>query len=109
MLLHVSSSIPVGCHSTVQYRPSYSTTTHLLDVQSDPIAEGILKFITTYMFLASTHLPADVLPTLSHLSKLFQKQCVDFAAMYYGVAACITALDRFKLRKSRPEASPVCW
>ena len=43
------------------------------DAESDPIAKGILRFITTYLFLASTHLLADVLPALSRLSKLFQK------------------------------------
>jgi hypothetical protein len=66
------------------------------DAESDPIAKGVLKFITTYLFLASTHLLADVLPTLSRLSKLFQEQCVDFAATYYGVEACVTALEGFK-------------
>ena len=45
-------------------------------------AERILRFIMTYLFLASIHLLADVLPALSRLSKLFQKQCVDFAAIY---------------------------
>ena len=66
------------------------------DGQSDPIANGILKFITTFLFLATTHLLADILPALSRLSKLFQKQCVDFAAVYYGVEACVTALEGFK-------------
>ena len=66
------------------------------DAQSDPIAKGVLKFITTYLFVASTHLLSDVLPTLSRLSKLFQKQCVDFAATYYGVEACVTPLEGFK-------------
>ena len=30
------------------------------------------------------------------VSTVFQKQCVDFAAIYYGVDACITALEAFK-------------
>ena len=66
------------------------------DAESDPVAKGILKFITTFTFLASTHLLADVLPVLSRLSKLFQRQCIDFAAVSDGVEAAISALEGFK-------------
>ena len=37
------------------------------DSTSDPTAKGILTFITTYQFLASTHLLCDALPTLTPL------------------------------------------
>ena len=48
------------------------------DSESDPTAKGILTFISTFQFLATTHFLADVLAVLSRLSKMFQRQCVDF-------------------------------
>ena len=51
------------------------------------------EFLTTFTFLASTHLLANVLPVLARLSKLFQRQCVDFAAISDGVEAAISAFD----------------
>ena len=38
----------------------------------------------------------NVLPVLSRLSKLFQRQCIDFAAISDGVEAAISALEGFK-------------
>ena len=80
MLLNGSSNkcfILVGFLTMVQYILSnYDPLVSALigDGQSNPIANDILKFITTYLFVATTHFLADVLPTLSGLRKLFQKQ-----------------------------------
>ena len=53
------------------------------DSDSDPVARGILKFITTFKFLATLHLLADIPPVLARLSKGFQRQCVT-----EGVSIC---------------------
>ena len=66
------------------------------DSATDPTAKGILTFITTFQFLASTHLLCDVLPTLARLSKTFQRQCVDFSAIADAVHAAIGAIESFK-------------
>ena len=66
------------------------------DITSDPTAKWILTFITTFQFLASTHLLCDVLPTLTRLSKTFQRQCVDFSAVTDAVQAAIGAIEGFK-------------
>ena len=41
------------------------------DSDSDPTAKGILTFITTSKFLASTYLLADTLSVLANLSRRF--------------------------------------
>ena len=66
------------------------------DSSSDPTAKGILTFITTFLFLATTHLLADVLPILARLSKTFQRQCIDFTVVSDSVLAAISAIHGFK-------------
>ena len=66
------------------------------DSTTDPTAKGIFTFITTFEFLASTHLLCDVLPILTHLSKTFQCQCVDFSAITDSVQAAVGAIEGFK-------------
>ena len=65
--------------------------------ESDHTAKGILSFISTFQFLATTHFLTDVLVLLSHLSKTFQRQCVDFTAASDGVESTVAALNSFKL------------
>ena len=66
------------------------------DSATDPTAKRILTFVTTFQFLASTHLLSDVLPTLTRLSKTFQRQCVDFSAIADAVQAAIGTIESFK-------------
>ena len=77
--------------------PAGSTLIAPSPIQSDPIAKGILTFISTFQFLATTHFLADVLAVLSSLSKTFQRQCVDFTAGSDGVESTVAALNSFKL------------
>ena len=57
---------------------------------SEPTAHGLLKFIKCYNFVACAYLLSDVLPHLSRLSRIFQKQDVDFSL----VQPCLkTAID----------------
>ena len=67
------------------------------DSESDPTARGLLTFISTFQFLATTHFLADVLAVLSRLSKTFQRQCVDFTAVSDGVESTVSALNGFQL------------
>ena len=66
------------------------------DSTSDPTAKGILKFVTSYSFLATTYLLADILPVLARLSKHFQRSQVDFTTVTDGVSVTIAALSAFK-------------
>lgn len=66
------------------------------DCDTDPTARGILTFVTTFKFLATTHLLADVLPVISRLSKRFQRQCIDFSAVSDGIDTTVAALNSFK-------------
>ncbi len=47
--------------------------------KGEPIATGLLKFMKTYKCVACAYLMSDVLPHLSRLSKIFQKENVDFS------------------------------
>ena len=69
------------------------------DSESDHTAtcKGLLTFISTFQFLATTHFLADVLAVLSRLSKTFQRQCVDFTAVSDGIESSVAALNSFKL------------
>ena len=59
----------------------------------EPTAHGLLKLMKTYKFVACAYLLSDVLPHLSRLSKVFQKQSVDLSL----VQPCLkTAVDSIK-------------
>ena len=66
------------------------------DSSTDPTAKGILVFITTFLFLATTHLLADILPLLARLSKSFQRQCMDFSTVNDCLQATIRGMQGFK-------------
>ena len=66
------------------------------DSASDPTAKGILKFVTTFSFLATTYLLADILPVLARLSKRFQRSQVDFTTVTDGVSVTMATLSAFK-------------
>ena len=56
------------------------------DSSSDPTAKGILDFMVTFSFLATTYLLADILPVLARLSKRFQRYQVDFTTVTDGIS-----------------------
>ena len=61
--------------------------------EGDPTAVGIHSCITTYKFLALTHLIKDILSVLTKLSLTFQSQQVDISLVHSNVTAAIDALD----------------
>ena len=74
--------------------PLYSVL--IEESSSDPTACGILNFMVTFKFLATTYLFADVLPVLARLSKRFQRSQVDFTTVTDRVNITISALETFK-------------
>lgn len=49
-----------------------------VEVRKCAAAKGLYSFLATYHFIAALHLQADVLPHLSCLSKIFQKEDLNF-------------------------------
>lgn len=63
----------------------------------DPVANGLLKFTSTYQFLHTSHMMKDVLSVLSILSKNFQKRDLTVAEQSFQLTAAIKALQEMKL------------
>lgn len=59
-------------------------------VNKCPTAKGLYAFCSTFRFVAALHLQADVLPHLARLSKVFQKEMVNFLAIKEQVMILIT-------------------
>ncbi|CAL8371343.1 unnamed protein product [Arctogadus glacialis] len=51
------------------------------ELKKCPTAKGLYSFLATYRFLASLYLQVDVLPQLSKLTKVFQKENVNFLVL----------------------------
>lgn len=51
------------------------------EVNKCPLAKGLYGFCCTYRFVAAVYMQADVLPHLARLSKIFQKENVNFLAI----------------------------
>ncbi|XP_030293896.1 zinc finger protein 862-like isoform X2 [Sparus aurata] len=66
------------------------------DTKKDPVARGLYTFCATYRFVAAVYLQADVLPHLSRLSKLFQREDVNFLAIKEYVPSTIATISHIK-------------
>ena len=64
--------------------------------RNDAQALGLSKFICTYQFVASLYMMSDILPILSHLSRLFQKKSLDFSLIKPLVKSTVTQLEILK-------------
>ena len=60
--------------------------------KDDDVAHGLLHAIKTYNFVATTYLLCDVLPHLTSLSLLFQKEDVDLSVIQPQVTATLSVL-----------------
>ena len=60
---------------------------------NDPIAKGLVTQISSYSFLAITHMLYDVLSELTRLSKIFQKESLDFSIIGPSVDATIASIS----------------
>lgn len=76
------------------------------DLKKDPVARGLYTYCATYRFVAAIHLQADILPYLAQLSKLFQKENINFMAIKNHVPVTIETLRKIKAAGERqPEGS----
>ncbi|XP_062239338.1 zinc finger protein 862-like [Platichthys flesus] len=76
------------------------------DLKKDPVARGLYTYCATYRFVAAVHLQADILPHLARLSKLFQKENVNFMAIKNHVPVTIETLRQIKAAGDKqPEGS----
>ncbi|KAK7880350.1 hypothetical protein WMY93_033006 [Mugilogobius chulae] len=66
------------------------------EVNKCPVAKGLYGFCCTYRFVAAVYLQADVLPHLARLSKIFQKENVNFLAIKEQVPVTMTCLRSIK-------------
>jgi len=62
----------------------------------EPTAEGLLRFVKTYFFIATVHLLHKVLPHVSRLSRIFQRENVDLTLLRPCVDATIAAVKLYK-------------
>ncbi|XP_076834821.1 zinc finger protein 862-like [Brachyhypopomus gauderio] len=65
-------------------------------VNKCPTAKGLYAFCSTFRFVAALHLQADVLPHLARLSKVFQKEMVNFLAIKEQVPVAMAAIRAIK-------------
>jgi hypothetical protein len=66
------------------------------DQEGDPTAIGTHRYITTYRFLALTHLVKDILSVITKLSLKFQLTDIDVSVIQLKVISTIDALDNMK-------------
>ena len=59
---------------------------------NDAVAQGLVRAIKSYNFVATLYLLSDVLPHLSSLSLVFQRESVDLCIVEPQVAATIATL-----------------
>lgn len=64
--------------------------------RNDAPALGLRKFTCTYQFVASLYMMSDILPILSHLSRLFQKKSLDFSLIKPLIKSTVTHLETLK-------------
>ena len=64
--------------------------------RGEPTAHGLLKFMKCYKFLACAYLLSDVLPHLSRLSRIFQKQNIDLSLIQPCLRNVIDCIKQYR-------------
>lgn len=64
--------------------------------RSEPTAQGLLKFIKSYEFIACAYLLADVLPHINRLSLTFLRQSVDLTLIQPCLQATIDSIKQYR-------------
>ena len=64
--------------------------------RGEPIAHGLLKFMKCYKFLACAYLLSDILPHLSRLSRIFQKQNIDLSLIQPCLRNVIDCIKQYR-------------
>ena len=63
---------------------------------SEPTAQGLLMFMKCYKFVACAYLLSDVLPHLSRLSRILQKQNVDSSLVHPCLKATVDSIKQYE-------------
>ena len=62
----------------------------------EPAAHGLYKFMKCYKFVATAYLLSDVLPHLSRLSRIFQREDVDLSLIQPCLKTTIDTINKYK-------------
>ena len=68
----------------------------------EPTANGLYKFISCYKFLSTAYLLFDVLPHLSRLSRILQKENVDLLLIQPCLQTTIDTFNKYKYCWTKP-------
>lgn len=91
-------SFDITVDAVLRSLPSLMTFFEHAAEEGDATAIGIHSCITTYKFIALTHIIKDILSVLTKLSLLFQSQQLGVTLVQSHVTAAINALDSIKSR-----------
>ena len=64
--------------------------------RDEPAAVGLVRFVKTYYFVACCKLLSKVLPHISRLSLLFQREKTDLTAIGPNLDATINAIQQYR-------------
>ena len=71
--------------------------------KGEPVAIGLVKVMKCYEFVACLYLMCEVLPHLSHLSRLFQSESIQISTIRPYLSACMKAIASYKDRERAPD------
>lgn len=63
--------------------------------KEEPVAIGLVKVMKHYEFVSCLYLMCEVLPHLSHLSRLFQAEYIQLSMVWPSLNACIKSLTAY--------------
>ena len=81
------------------YRTWASLATYMeteMESSNDSVAKGFFKKITSFAFIATTHLLMDIIPKITQLSLFFQKENIDLAMLRPSVDSVVQQLEWLK-------------
>ena len=65
--------------------------------RGEPTAKGLLQFVKSHFFIGTAHLLHKILPHVSRLCRIFQKEDVDFTILKPCADATIAAENWYKV------------
>lgn len=83
-------------NSVLNIQSNWSALISVFAEDKRPVAQGLLKQMASFMFLATTAMLNDVMYCINKLSLAFQKQNLDFEFAQASVQACIMNLESMK-------------
>ena len=77
------------------------------EATKDAKAKGYFKIMTTSQFLLISHILMDIIPIVTHLNVLFQKQNLDLSVVGPAVNSVLEELKRLKVEQEKFELDAV--